>query len=133
MTAYELLAQLREKGVEVKTSGEDRLVIDAPRGTITDELRSALAAHKAELLQILKAEQAQSEPPVADRQISASPLSAPSISETPRAPVSAPNENALAAASTVEEITQLQVELMRLHTEEEGRRGVRRIAARLRS
>ncbi len=122
MTAHELLAQLREKGVEVKTSGEDRLVIDAPRGTITDELRSALAAHKAELLQVLKAEQAESEPVVVDSEIVASPLSAPSISKQPRAKVSPPDESMLVAASTAEEINQLQTELMRLRTEEEARR-----------
>ncbi len=63
MTAHELLAQLREKGVEVKTTGEDRLVIDAPKGTITEELRGALSAHKAELLKVLKAEQAASPAP----------------------------------------------------------------------
>jgi hypothetical protein len=63
MTAHELLSQLREKGVEVKTSGDDRLVIDAPRGTITEELRGALSAHKGELLQILKAEQTASAAP----------------------------------------------------------------------
>src|SRR5437879_5421966 len=57
MTAHDLLAQLRQKGVEVRTSGDDRLVIDAPKGTVTEELRSALSANKAELLRILKAEQ----------------------------------------------------------------------------
>src|SRR5713226_10762657 len=56
MTARNLLSELREKGVEVKTSGDDRLVIDAPKGAITPELRSALAAHKVELLEILKSE-----------------------------------------------------------------------------
>src|ERR1700716_2246681 len=58
MTAHDLLAQLRQKGVEVKASGDDRLVIDAPKGTVTEELRSALSANKAELLRILKAEEA---------------------------------------------------------------------------
>ncbi len=58
MTARDLLLQLRAKGVEVKTSGNDRLVIDAPKGIINEDLRSALAANKAELLRILKAEQA---------------------------------------------------------------------------
>ena len=43
MTAHDLLLQLRAKGVEVRTSGDDRLVIDAPKGTITEDLRSALA------------------------------------------------------------------------------------------
>src|SRR4030088_1846987 len=87
MTAHDLLSQLREKGVEVKTSGDDRLVIDAPRGTINEELRSALAANKAELLQILKAEQRKHEPVVAESKIEASPLRAPSISEQSRAKV----------------------------------------------
>ena len=122
MTAHELLGQLREKGVEVKTSGEDRLVIDAPRGTITDELRSALAAHKAELLQILKVEQAESEPVVLESDVAASPRSGAPISEQPRAKVSPPDESTLVAASTAEEINQLQIELMRLRTEEEARR-----------
>jgi hypothetical protein len=120
MTAHELLSQLREKGVEVKTSGEDRLVIDAPRGTITEELRSTLAANKAELLQILKVEQVKNESAVATSEIAASPLRAPSISDLAKVP--AGDENALVAASTAEEINQLQTELMRLHTEEEARR-----------
>src|SRR5204863_10189313 len=65
MTAQDLLSQLREKGVELKTSGGDRLVIDAPKGTITDELRDALKTHKSELLQILKSENAPKPPAVA--------------------------------------------------------------------
>src|SRR5947207_6586140 len=56
MTAHELLSQLRAKGVELKTSGGDRLVIDAPKGTVTEDLRAALSANKAELLQILNME-----------------------------------------------------------------------------
>jgi hypothetical protein len=122
MTALELLSQLREKGVELKTSGEDRLVIDAPRGTITEEFRSALTAHKAELLQILKAEQARNEPVVANHEIAASTLSAPSIFQQPIAKVPRRDENDLVAASTAEEVNQLQTELMRLRTEEEARR-----------
>ena len=73
MTAHDLLLQLRAKGVQVKTSGDDRLVIDAPKGTVTDELRSALSLHKAEILQILKSEQAGTAEPA----ISAAPASAP--------------------------------------------------------
>ena len=65
MTAQNLLSQLREKGVELKTSDGDRLVIDAPKGTITDELRDALKTHKSELLQILKSENAPKPPAVA--------------------------------------------------------------------
>ena len=43
MTAHDLLSELRAKGVDIKTSGDDRLVIDAPRGTVTDDLRTALS------------------------------------------------------------------------------------------
>src|SRR6185503_14915583 len=56
--AHDLLSQLRAKGVDVKTSGDDRLVIDAPRGTVTEELRVALSANKADLIKILKDEAA---------------------------------------------------------------------------
>ena len=44
MTARNLLTLLREKGVQIRTSGADRLVIDAPKGTITPQLREELAA-----------------------------------------------------------------------------------------
>ena len=54
MTAHELLSELRAKGVEVSSSGDGRLVIDAPKGTITEDLRSSLSAHKSELLKILE-------------------------------------------------------------------------------
>jgi hypothetical protein len=122
MTAHELLNELREKGVEVKTSGDDRLVIDAPRGTITQELRSALAANKAELLQILKAEQPADEPAVATSEIDEPAFSAPDVEEQRPAMGAPMGEDAVAAASTAEEIAQLQSELMRLRTEEEARR-----------
>src|SRR6185436_10456539 len=56
MTAHDLLTQLRAKGVDIKISGDDRLVIDAPRGTVTDDLRTALSANKAALIGILKEE-----------------------------------------------------------------------------
>ena len=49
MTAHDLLSQLRANGVDIKTSGDDRLVIDAPRGTVTDDLRTALSANKTAL------------------------------------------------------------------------------------
>src|SRR5437660_11351565 len=118
MTAHDLLSQLREKGVEVKTSGDDRLIIDAPKGTITEDLRAALAANKAELLEILKAEQAGDEPAAVSSQV-VEPIT--SASNAPKEPVmtAAPkDEDAIAAASAAEEIKQLEVELMRLRTEE---------------
>lgn len=137
MTAHELLSQLRAKGVELNISGGDRLVIDAPKGTITEELRAALSDNKAELLQILNAEQdapaaaaeigkVSSEPahePAAEAKAeSESPWTAPYI-HRPFMPAPAmESEDDVVAASTAEEITQLQAEVMRLRTEEEARR-----------
>lgn len=123
MTAHELLSQLREKGVEVKTSGDDRLVIDAPKGTVTEELRSALAANKAELLQILKSErQAAPEPAAADREAVAE-RPAPASTAVPSPVMAAPPvEESVEAASASGEIDQLKQELMRLRTDEEARR-----------
>jgi hypothetical protein len=148
MTAHELLSQLREKGVEVKTSGDDRLVIDAPKGTVTEELRSALSANKAELLQILKAEQAANEnaaaseppelfptepepvlpaaevapvappPPV----VSATPVESVTAPEKPAITSVEPDHEAIVATRDAEEVAQLESELMRLRTEEEARR-----------
>lgn len=151
MTAHELLAQLREKGVEVKTSGDDRLVIDAPRGTITEELRGALSAHKAELLQILKAEQtapneaaeSHAPEPIASAPQTAAPAHEPApvvpqvappapevvagmhdeeATVTPPVTSAKPVENQTVAASAGAEITQLEAEMMRLRTAEEARR-----------
>jgi hypothetical protein len=138
MTAHDLLSQLREKGVEVKTSGDDRLVIDAPKGTITQDLRSALSTHKAELLQILKAEQTGAGPSAAVSEapepVSPSPklepaapkVMSPALAEAafeaPAMTSATQVEDAIVAASTAEEITQLETELMSLRTEEEGRR-----------
>jgi hypothetical protein len=159
MTAHDLLAQLRAKGVEVKTSGDDRLVIDAPKGAINEDLRSALATHKAELLQILKAEQTGNGASAsATRSISETPRHSSPVSERPIAPELMPTSpepaftvprsesdvvkiappapqfsQALAGAepegpedpaivSAAAEVAQLEIELMRLRTEEEARR-----------
>lgn len=129
MTARELLLQLREKGVDVKANG-DRLVIDAPKGTITPDVRDALTKNKAELLKILTA------PPIEK----AVPKPAPVPVETPAAPVepapvsqkqlarvtAAPSSEAQPpspeVSSVAEEIKQLEIELARLRTEEETRR-----------
>lgn len=47
MTAAELLAMLDSRGIRLSA----RLVVDAPGGTLTPELREALAVHKPLLLQ----------------------------------------------------------------------------------
>ena len=56
MTAVELITELRERGVLIETNGE-RLRIDAPKGTVTPELREALVLHKAEVLVLLDSSQ----------------------------------------------------------------------------
>jgi len=118
MTAHELLSQLRARGVEVKTSGDDRLVIDAPRGTVNEELRAALSAHKAGLLQILKDENMEGEAPASAEATAPEPAPLPVL----EAPAPPPHVDDQIAASTAEEIGQLQAEVMRLRIEEEARR-----------
>ena len=137
MTAQDLLSQLREKGVVLKTSDGDRLVIDAPKGTITDELRDALKAHKSELLQILKSENApkppaiaapKTEPQVADKpaipvsSVSQTKKQAATPTEPPKVAAPVPQTEAeIAASGMAEEIAQLEAEMLRLRTEEEAR------------
>jgi TubC N-terminal docking domain/HEAT repeats len=127
MTAHDLLCQLREKGVEVKTSGDERLVIDAPKGTITEDVRGALAAHKAELIQILKAEQAGSgsDAPVAEAPELVQMAEAVAMANVPLtspAPPAPQTQDTRAADGTADEINRLEAELMRVRTEEEARR-----------
>ncbi len=125
MTARNLLSELREKGVELKPSGDDRLVIDAPKGAITPELRSALAAHKAELLQILKSEQ-QPPAPIAPGPIAPAPAElkshAAEVAAAPIALTKPADEDGAPAGLATEEIKQLEAELIRLKTEEQTRR-----------
>ena len=52
MTGQALLARLRERDIQLTADG-DRLVVDAPRGLLTDQLRGVLRNRKAELLTIL--------------------------------------------------------------------------------
>src|SRR5437773_211231 len=120
MTAHELLTQLRAKGVEVSASGDDRLVIDAPKGTVTEELRTSLATHKAELLQILKQQRTiePSKPVLAPELKRAAPVTPAAGREAALPSV----EDTAVAASVADEITQLQAELVRLKTDEAARR-----------
>jgi hypothetical protein len=118
MTAHELLLQLRAKGVEVNASGDGRLIIDAPKGTITEDLRSSLSTHKAELLEILKQQNALDAPPSREVVAEMLPVAAEKSLVVAR-PVEAPapsvlNEDQAVAASVAEEVTQLESELMRL-------------------
>jgi hypothetical protein len=129
MTAHELLSELRAKGVEVSSSGDGRLVIDAPKGTITEDLRSSLGAHKAELLEILEKRAIVEPSPAKDLVTQMPPPVAavmPRVTPVPVAPATPPppisNEDHAVVASVAEEITQLEGELTRLRTDEEARR-----------
>jgi hypothetical protein len=52
MTASELLIELRSRGAIIEANG-DRLRIDAPKGTVTTELRDALSQQKSEIILLL--------------------------------------------------------------------------------
>ena len=54
MTGEVLLEQLRDRDIRLSANG-DRLVIDAPRGALTEQFRRSLQEHKAELLAIVTA------------------------------------------------------------------------------
>src|SRR5436853_4537217 len=108
MTARELLTQLKEKSIDVKANG-DRLVIDAPKGTVTPELRAALAEHKADLMKILNT-------PAVEEPLSPVKIATPvaeAAAET--RPISRARE--VATSSIEEEIKTLQHEVARLRAE----------------
>jgi hypothetical protein len=52
MNARAILAKLREHDIRVSACGE-RLLIDAPTGALTDDLRAALSESKPEILAML--------------------------------------------------------------------------------
>jgi len=116
MTAHELLTELRAKGVAVSRSGDDRLLVDAPKGTITEDLRKSLAAHKTELLEMLK------EPSIVEPEAEAALVPEPLLPVRSLEPAGPVAEHTAIVASVAEEITQLQSELTRLKAEEAGRR-----------
>ena len=53
MNARALLEDLRSRDVDLEADG-GRLVVDAPAGAITDEIRITLAEHKPNLLKLLE-------------------------------------------------------------------------------
>lgn len=142
MTAHDLLSQLRAKGVDIKTSGDDRLVIDAPRGTVNDELRTALSANKAALIKILKDEAASAHvavetiaAPAPEVALPRPPQTAPPVRNLVQPPEPSHSIQPHASAkeqlapvkdeiadSAAEEIAQLQIELTRLRGDESARR-----------
>src|ERR1019366_108056 len=54
--ATSLVASLRAAGILIRSEG-GRLVVEAPRGTITPEIRSQLAGRKTELISIISLEE----------------------------------------------------------------------------
>ena len=56
MNAATLIEDLKRRGVRLRVEG-DQLVVDAPRGLLTNEITAALAAHKPELLRSLPSDQ----------------------------------------------------------------------------
>ena len=56
MNAHALLEDLRSQDVRHRVDS-GRLVVDAPVGAITDEIRTTLAEHKPKLLKLLEWEQ----------------------------------------------------------------------------
>lgn len=54
MTVDDLLDALRRRRVRLAADG-DRLHVEAPSGALTPDLKAALTAHKAELLNTLRA------------------------------------------------------------------------------
>ena len=63
MTAEQLLDHLRDAGVIFTPEG-DKLSYLAPPGALSDDLRAAMRAHKAELLAMLEAGTGPGSPPV---------------------------------------------------------------------
>src|SRR5687767_15932355 len=56
MTAQSLMRRCAELGIKLTLRSEDdgRLVVDAPKGTLTADLRDALTERKPDLIAILK-------------------------------------------------------------------------------
>lgn len=56
MTAVAILEKAKQRGIILQAEG-DRLRIRAPKGTLTPELREAIAQHKQEILTVLQSRQ----------------------------------------------------------------------------
>ena len=56
MTAQSLMRRCAELGIKLalKSDGDDRLLVDAPKGALTAELRDELSERKTDLIAILK-------------------------------------------------------------------------------
>lgn len=55
MTLSDLLAELKRRGIILRPEGTDAIRYRAPAGAMTEELRSLIREHKAELLGLLSA------------------------------------------------------------------------------
>jgi len=54
VNARKLLEDLRGRDVRLEADGDGRLLVDAPPGVITEDVREALAEHKGRLLALLR-------------------------------------------------------------------------------
>jgi len=53
MTPMQLLMECRRRGIELSVNGE-KLRVEHPPGTVTDEIREALRRHKPALMELLR-------------------------------------------------------------------------------
>ena len=65
MTGQALWNRLRQRDVRLEATG-NRLIVNAPEGMLTSDLRETLRSHKSELLAILRRESAAAELTPAD-------------------------------------------------------------------
>lgn len=64
--AQELLQEIEKVGGSVSLIKNDGLRIEAPKGSLTDDMKSALVVHKQDILQTLKNIQAANKPYIND-------------------------------------------------------------------
>lgn len=94
MDAPALLQKLREAGCELRPDG-DRLLVNAPKGILTDEVRSLIWGHKTALIALLSA---------GEGQVEAQPSPAPRIPDKVEEEIRRIEAEALALGWTHEEL-----------------------------
>jgi len=97
MTLPELVATLEARGVKLSL----RLVVDSPRGVMTDQIKAVLAAHKPHLLARLGRD-AQWEQLAAQRW-------GPALNDQPEPPENSPDPYAIAEREAIQTETSLDV------------------------
>jgi hypothetical protein len=83
LTGSELLAELRQLGVSL-TVDENNLHYTAPKGVLTDKIRQAVKAHKADLLELLRTDAVPPQAVPTDQQgVSENKSKPPDTTDTP--------------------------------------------------